>query len=59
MGEKENEGAVVKRKAWEPRNEEAAEEGKGKDEEGRRNQMLETGSKAKDWWFLEEVLWKP
>lgn len=26
---------------------------------GRRNQELEVGSKAKDWLFLEEMLWMP
>lgn len=59
MGEKEK-GAVVKRKPWEPIKEEEVGEGIGKaEEEGRRNQRLERGSKAKDWWFLEEVLWRP
>jgi hypothetical protein len=50
---------VVKRKPWEPRKEEEAEEGKGKEEDGRRNQRLVRGSKANDWWFFEEVLWRP
>lgn len=59
IGEKEKEGAVVKRKPWEPRKEEESGERKGKEEEGRRNQSSESGSNAKDWWFLEDVLWRP
>lgn len=54
-GEKENRGAVVKRKRSEPRRWREGREG-GK---GRRSQELERGSKAKDWLWKEEVLWMP
>ena len=54
MGEKENLGAVEKRKRSDPTRWREGREGKG-----RRSQELERGSKAKDWLWKEEVLWMP
>lgn len=56
MREKPNLGVVVKKKPLAPMKQEPA---RGSWAGGRWNQELEAGSKAKDWLFLEEVLWRP
>ena len=45
----------MKKKPLEPRKDEEEESSRC----GRRNQVLDKGSNAKDWLFLEEVLWRP